>query len=137
MIDVQQGRTGKMSDIVSKKIESKKIKLFKFRSRSRAIEEAQREGHDCVILDDGLQDSSIVKDLNASPENSIAAPVPPAVPILPITARIKSFAVIPRGKLPLTVTRILRHFVNNRVCVARTCSTSDVPIPKDIEPKAP
>tara|TARA_B100000767_G_scaffold274660_1_gene308401 strand:+ start:1047 stop:1982 length:936 start_codon:yes stop_codon:yes gene_type:complete len=47
-----------------KLIESKKIKLFKFRSRSRAIEEAQREGHDCVILDDGLQDSSIVKDLN-------------------------------------------------------------------------
>jgi tetraacyldisaccharide 4'-kinase len=47
-----------------KLIESKKIKLFKCRSRSRAIEKAQIEGYDCVILDDGLQDPSISKDLN-------------------------------------------------------------------------
>ena len=47
-----------------KLIESKNIKLFKNRSRAAAIKEAEIENYDCVILDDGFQDSSIVKDLN-------------------------------------------------------------------------
>ena len=47
-----------------KLVESKKIKLFKNLSRALAIKEAQADKFDCVILDDGFQDSSIVKDLN-------------------------------------------------------------------------
>ena len=47
-----------------KLIESKKIKLFKNVSRSKAIKEAELNQFDCVVLDDGFQDSSIVKDLN-------------------------------------------------------------------------
>ena len=47
-----------------KLIESKKIKLFKDKSRSTAIRKAISENLDCVVLDDGFQDSSIVKNLN-------------------------------------------------------------------------
>ena len=47
-----------------KLIESKKIKLFKDISRSVGIEKAQIDNFDCIILDDGLQDSSIIKNLN-------------------------------------------------------------------------
>jgi tetraacyldisaccharide 4'-kinase len=47
-----------------KLIESKKIKLFKNLSRSLSIKEAEINKFDCVILDDGFQDNSIVKDLN-------------------------------------------------------------------------
>jgi tetraacyldisaccharide 4'-kinase len=47
-----------------KLIESKKIKLFKNISRSEAIKEAESKQFDSVILDDGFQDPSIVKDLN-------------------------------------------------------------------------
>jgi tetraacyldisaccharide 4'-kinase len=47
-----------------KLIESKKIKLFKNTSRSKAIKEAESKQFDSVILDDGFQDSSIVKNLN-------------------------------------------------------------------------
>ncbi len=47
-----------------KLIESKEIKLFKNKSRAAAIKKAIIEKFDCVILDDGFQDSSISKDLN-------------------------------------------------------------------------
>jgi tetraacyldisaccharide 4'-kinase len=47
-----------------KLIQSKKIKLFKDLSRESAIKKAEIEKFDCVILDDGLQDSSILKNLN-------------------------------------------------------------------------
>ena len=47
-----------------KLIESKKIKLFKNTSRIEAVKKAEKEKFDCVVLDDGLQDASIVKDLN-------------------------------------------------------------------------
>ena len=47
-----------------KLIESKKIKLFKNISRIAAIKEAKKNNFDCVILDDGFQDSSIIKNLN-------------------------------------------------------------------------
>jgi len=47
-----------------KLIESKEIKLFKNVSRDLAIREAEINKFDCVILDDGFQDSSIIKDLN-------------------------------------------------------------------------
>ncbi len=45
-------------------IESKEIKLFKNRSRALAIKEAEINKFDCVVLDDGLQDPSINKNLN-------------------------------------------------------------------------
>ena len=45
-------------------IESKKIKLFKNTSRSTAIKTAQNENYNCIILDDGFQDSSVFKNLN-------------------------------------------------------------------------
>lgn len=47
-----------------KLIESKKIKLFKSKYRSSSIKKATSENFDCVILDDGLQDSSVIKDLS-------------------------------------------------------------------------
>ena len=45
-------------------IESKRIKLFKNRSRAISIKKAEVDKFDCVILDDGFQDASIFKDLN-------------------------------------------------------------------------
>jgi len=47
-----------------KLIESKKIKLFKSSSRVLSIKKAERDKYECVILDDGFQDSSVNKDLN-------------------------------------------------------------------------
>jgi tetraacyldisaccharide 4'-kinase len=47
-----------------KLIESKKIKLFNNISRINSIEKAVVEKLDCLILDDGLQDTSIKKNLN-------------------------------------------------------------------------
>ena len=47
-----------------KLIESKKIRLFKNPSRTLSIKQAEVGKFDCVILDDGFQDTSIIKDLN-------------------------------------------------------------------------
>jgi len=47
-----------------KLVESKNIRLFTDSSRAVAIKKAELENFDIVILDDGFQDSSIVKDLN-------------------------------------------------------------------------
>ena len=47
-----------------KLIEAKKIKLFKGPSRNQSINKAAIDKFDCVILDDGFQDTSIIKDLN-------------------------------------------------------------------------
>ena len=81
--------------------------------------------------------SSMLKLLITSPANSTTYPVPPAVPIVPIIFKITSFAVTPFGKLPLTFILKFFDFFCIKVCVARTCSTSDVPIPKANAPKAP
>ena len=54
----------KAHDDEFKLIESKKIKLFKNMSRIAAIKEAEADNFECVILDDGFQDSSIIKNLN-------------------------------------------------------------------------
>ena len=43
----------------------------------------------------------------------------------------------PAGRLPLIVTAIVFGLSCIRVWVASTCSTSDVPMPKAIAPKAP
>src|SRR2546430_5495227 len=41
---------------------------------------------------------SIVSERTVPPAYSIVQPVPPAIPILPITARAASFAVTPRAR---------------------------------------
>jgi hypothetical protein len=63
--------------------------------------------------------------------------VPPAVPIRPITASTMSLAVQPNGSLPSTFTACSFAFFISSVCVASTCSTSLVPMPKASAPKAP
>ena len=45
-------------------IKSRKIRLFTNTSREMAIKKAEMEKFDCVILDDGFQDTSIRKDLS-------------------------------------------------------------------------
>ena len=80
---------------------------------------------------------SILKLLITSPEYSITWPVPPAVPIFPIICKITSLEVTPSGNFPLTSMRKFLDFFCIKVWVAKTCSTSDVPIPKAKEPNAP
>ena len=81
--------------------------------------------------------SSMDNPAMALPAYSITWPVPPAVPILPIMARITSLAVTPGPSSPSTVMRMFLAGVWNRVWVASTCSTSEVPMPKASAPKAP
>ena len=64
-------------------------------------------------------------------------PVPPAVPISPMMARMMSLAVTPAGSLPSTVTRMFFALRWISVWVASTCSTSEVPMPLASAPKAP
>jgi len=52
-------------------------------------------------------------------------------------ARMMSFAVTPGFSSPSTVMAIVLKGFSGSVCVARTCSTSLVPIPNAIAPKAP
>ncbi len=73
----------------------------------------------------------------AEPAYSITHPVAPSVPILPMMARMMSFAVTPSGSLPSTAMRKVFGFPCGSVCVASTCSTSLVPIPKANAPNAP
>mmetsp|Transcript_1963 Transcript_1963/g.6482 ORF Transcript_1963/g.6482 Transcript_1963/m.6482 type:complete len:218 (+) Transcript_1963:416-1069(+) len=80
---------------------------------------------------------SIVRPRIASPANSIAQPVPPAVPISPQTWSTMSLDVTPGRNGPSTRTSMFFTFFWGSVCVARTCSTSDVPMPNASAPKAP
>ena len=80
---------------------------------------------------------SMVRPRIAEPAYSMTWPVPPAVPMAPISARIRSLAVTPNERAPSTVTRMFRERRAIRVCVASTCSTSEVPMPKASAPKAP
>mmetsp|Transcript_28544 Transcript_28544/g.45465 ORF Transcript_28544/g.45465 Transcript_28544/m.45465 type:complete len:309 (-) Transcript_28544:307-1233(-) len=84
-----------------------------------------------VILD------SIERPLSTSPAYSITCPVPPAVPITPIIARTRSLEVTPGRRSPSTEIRMFFAGFWTRVWVARTCSTSEVPIPNARAPKAP
>ena len=81
--------------------------------------------------------ASIDKFSMALPANSITQPVPPAVPITPMTCKTKSLDVIPSDKSPSIVILMFLDLAWIIVCVAKTCSTSEVPIPKANEPKAP
>src|SRR5882762_2405265 len=80
---------------------------------------------------------SIERERMASPPYSATWPLPPAMPVFPIMARIKSFAVTPLGRLPCTRMCIVLERDWTRHCVASTCSTSLVPIPKASVPNAP
>ena len=80
---------------------------------------------------------SIERARTASPAYSMTWPVPPAVPISPMIARVMSLAVTPAGRSPSTVMRMFLAGRWIRVWVARTCSTSLVPMPKASAPKAP
>ena len=73
----------------------------------------------------------------ASPRYSRTCPVPPETPIWPINARIRSLAVTPAGSRPATSTARVRGFFCSRHCVASTCPTSVVPMPKARAPNAP
>ena len=57
--------------------------------------------------------------------------------MLPIAPRMTSLAVTPSGSEPVKSSSIVFGLRCGRVCVASTCSTSDVPIPKASAPSAP
>ena len=73
----------------------------------------------------------------AEPRYSMTEPTPPLVPIRPMMPRMMSLAVTPGGRSPSTVMAIVPGRRCGSVCVARTCSTSLVPIPNASAPKAP
>ncbi len=73
----------------------------------------------------------------ADPPNSIAWPVPPAVPMRPMIASTTSFAVTPAPRRPSTRISIVFARFASRHCVASTCSTSEVPMPHASAPNAP
>ena len=80
---------------------------------------------------------SIDRPETAEPRYSMTWPLPPPVPILPMTASTRSLAVTPAGSSPSTVTDMVAGRRCGRVWVASTCSTSLVPIPNASAPKAP
>ncbi len=80
---------------------------------------------------------SMESDRMVEPRYSITWPTPPPVPMRPIRARMTSLAVTPAGRSPSMVTAMLAGRRWGRVWVARTCSTSLVPMPKASAPKAP
>ena len=65
------------------------------------------------------------------------SPGAPETPSRPMVPRIRSFAPTPRPGSPSMRTRMVRGTVWGSVCVASTCSTSEVPIPNASAPKAP
>ena len=81
--------------------------------------------------------ASIDRERMASPRYSMTWPWAPFVPIFAMIARMMSLAVVPGLSLPSTLMAIVLNGASGRVCVASTCSTSDVPIPRASEPKAP
>ena len=73
----------------------------------------------------------------AEPRYSMMWPMPPPVPMAPMMASATSFAVTPGASSPSTVTAMVLGRTWGRVWVARTCSTSLVPMPNAMAPKAP
>ncbi len=73
----------------------------------------------------------------ALPRYSMTWPMPPPVPMRPMMARITSLAVTPAGRSPSTSIAIQPGRTWGSVWVARTCSTSLVPMPTASAPKAP
>ena len=65
----------------------------------------------------------------AAPVYSSTWPWPPATPSRPIAASTMSFAESPNGSSPSNATCIVFGRACGSVCVASTCSTSEVPMP--------
>ena len=72
-----------------------------------------------------------------SPRNSITWPTPPLTPMRLMMVRMTSLGVPHAGSEPVTSTDICLRGCWDSVCVAKTCSTSEVPMPKARAPKAP
>ena len=81
--------------------------------------------------------ASMLRSRIAWPVYSMTWPVPPAVPISPMMARIKSLEPTPKPSSPSTAMRRFRGRLSSRVWVASTCSTSEVPMPMAKQAKAP
>ena len=73
----------------------------------------------------------------ASPRYSTTWPWPPPVPTWAMSASTRSLAVTPGCSCPSTVTAMVFGRTAGSVWVARTCSTSLVPMPKASAPNAP
>ncbi len=73
----------------------------------------------------------------AAPAYSMTWPWAPATPIWPIVPRMRSLAPTPTPASPSMSMRMVRGGAWVRVWVARTCSTSLVPMPNASAPKAP
>jgi hypothetical protein len=80
---------------------------------------------------------SIDSVATSGPAISSAYPDPPETPRRRINASATSFAVTPLLSDPVNVIRIAFGFCCARHCVASTCSTSLVPMPKASAPNAP
>jgi hypothetical protein len=72
-----------------------------------------------------------------SPANSTKYPVAPAAVNFEMIYNTTSFGVMPRPNCPSTVIRIFFGFGCMIHCEDNTISTSEVPIPKAMAPKAP
>ena len=81
--------------------------------------------------------SSMESARMASPVYSKTWPVPPPMPMRAMSARMMSLALTPGRRRPSTRTSYVRGRRWRRHCVARTISTSLVPMPKARAPKAP
>ncbi|CFP59334.1 Uncharacterised protein [Bordetella pertussis] len=57
--------------------------------------------------------------------------------MMPMMCSTTSLAVQPNGNSPSTLICMLLAFFMSSVCVASTCSTSEVPMPKASAPSAP
>ena len=73
----------------------------------------------------------------AGPAYSITQPLAPSVPMWPMIPSAISFAVTAGPSWPSTVMRKVLGRDCGRHWVARTCSTSEVPMPKASAPNAP
>ena len=73
----------------------------------------------------------------ASPRYSNTCPVPPPIPIRAMSARMMSFALTPAVSRPSTRTSYVFGWRWSSVWVARTISTSLVPMPNASAPNAP
>ncbi len=73
----------------------------------------------------------------AAPEYSSTCPVPPETPSREMISSTRSLAVTQEPSRPFTRTSIVLGRRWSRHCVARTCPTSLVPMPKANAPNAP
>ena len=80
---------------------------------------------------------SIERARIADPRYSMTWPIPPPVPMRPMIASTMSLALTPAGSSPFTSTLIHLGRLCGNVCVAKTCSTSLVPMPNANAPNAP